>query len=164
MESIRADDLVLVAILPEPRDLEFARVLGWYRIPLERAPKSPHVDWIAFYLPGAFNEGRWSVRYAARVRGVELVRRNELLRDEADHPRAADPYLKFQLGPLFELKRPILAWKWDGSRSSTPPGSGCFRQGICANCGSPPLIQASGFEGKGWGSPASGRYSGSDAK
>ncbi|MFN2148952.1 MAG: hypothetical protein ACK2T2_11210 [Anaerolineales bacterium] len=112
MDSIQADDLILVAILPEPRDLEILRVLGWYRIPLERAPKSPHVDWLAFYLPGAFPEGRWSVRYAARVLGVELVRRKELLREEVDHPRAEDPYLKFQLGPLFELKHPVPARKW----------------------------------------------------
>jgi hypothetical protein len=112
MDTIQADDLVLVAILREPRDLEIVRVLGWYRIPLESAPKSPHVDWLAFYLPGVFEEGRWSVRYAARVQGVELVRRNELLRDETDHPRAEEPYLKFQLGPLFELERPIPARSW----------------------------------------------------
>jgi hypothetical protein len=112
MESIRAEDLVLVAILPEPRDLEIVRVLGWYRIPLESAPKNPHVDWLAFYLPGSFEEGRWSVRYAARVEGVELLRRNELLREEKNHPRAEDPYLKYQLGPLFELERPIPSRRW----------------------------------------------------
>jgi hypothetical protein len=26
-------DLVLVAFLPQPKDLEIARVLGWYRVP-----------------------------------------------------------------------------------------------------------------------------------
>jgi hypothetical protein len=112
METIQAEDLILVAILPEPRDLEIVRVLGWYRIPLESAPKSTHVDWLAFYLPGAFGQMRWSVRYAARVKGIELVRRNELLREEPGHPRADEPYLKFQLGPLFELERPIPARTW----------------------------------------------------
>ncbi|MCH8338962.1 MAG: hypothetical protein IH858_09010, partial [Chloroflexi bacterium] len=29
-----ADELVLVAILNTPRDLELAQTLGWYRIPL----------------------------------------------------------------------------------------------------------------------------------
>ena len=112
MDTIQAEDMILVAILREPRDLEIVRVLGWYRIPLESAPKNPHVDWLAFYLPGAFEVGRWSVRYAARVQGIELVRRNELLRDELEHPRAEEPYLKFQLGPLFELDRPIPARSW----------------------------------------------------
>jgi hypothetical protein len=111
MESIQEDDLVLVAILPEPRDLEIARVLGWYRVPLKSAPKSPYVDWLAFYLPAAFGELRWSIRYAARCLGVEMVRRLDLLREET-HPRAWDPYLKFQLGPVFELERPIPARRW----------------------------------------------------
>ena len=30
-----ASDLVLVAVMPNQRDLEIARVLGWYRIPLK---------------------------------------------------------------------------------------------------------------------------------
>jgi hypothetical protein len=111
MEAIQADDLVLVAIMPRPRDLEIARMLGWYRVPVESAPKSPHVDWLAFYLPASFGKLRWSVRYAGRVLGVELVRRVDLIRDEK-HPRAMDPYLKFQLGPLFELEQPIPAGKW----------------------------------------------------
>jgi len=55
MEKLEADDLVLVAILPKPRDLEIARVLGWYRIPLATAPKTIRVDWIAFYQTAARN-------------------------------------------------------------------------------------------------------------
>ncbi|NJN44676.1 MAG: hypothetical protein HC806_08140 [Anaerolineae bacterium] len=43
--------LLLVAIIPSPRDLEIARVLGWYRIPLRRAPKVVAVDYLAFYQP-----------------------------------------------------------------------------------------------------------------
>jgi hypothetical protein len=31
-------DIVLVAIMKDPRDLEIARVLGWYRIPVRHAP------------------------------------------------------------------------------------------------------------------------------
>jgi len=112
MDAIQPEDLVLVAILRAPRDLEIARVLGWYRIPLGSAPKITHVDWFAFYLPGAFDVGRWSVRYAARVLGIEMVRRRELLLEDQAHPRAGDPYLKYQLGPLMELERPIPARSW----------------------------------------------------
>ncbi len=31
-------ELILVCVLPRPRDLEIARLLGWYRIPLRTAP------------------------------------------------------------------------------------------------------------------------------
>lgn len=106
------DDLVLVAILNTPRDLEIARTLGWYRIPLTTAPKTVRVDWVAFYLPGSFNSQRWSVRYLAEVRGVELVTRRELLYLETDHPRADEPYFKLQLGPLLELAPAIPSRNW----------------------------------------------------
>jgi hypothetical protein len=110
--KIHPEDLVLVAILPTRRDLEIARVLGWYRIPVQSAPKTVDVDWIAFYLPSAFGERKWTVRYIAAVKGNELVRRRELLSDEPDHPRAEEPYIKVQIGRLFRLPRPIPAEEW----------------------------------------------------
>lgn len=112
MFSMQADDLVLVAIVKKPRDLEIARVLGWYRIPLTTAPKTIRVDWLAFYQTAVFGEERWSVRYAARVRGHELVSRAELLQDEQEHPRAREPYFKIQLGPLEMLPNPIPSLHW----------------------------------------------------
>ncbi len=105
-------DLVLVAFLPTPRDLEIARVLGWYRIPLATAPKVVAVDWLAFYQPAAFGEHKWRVEWAAPVEGHELVSRGELFRDEPDHPRAHEMYYKIQLGPLARLPRPIAAGRW----------------------------------------------------
>jgi hypothetical protein len=124
----QATDLILVAIINTPRDLEIARTLGWYRIPLVTAPKTVHVDWLALYLPGAFGSQRWSVRYLAAVRGHELAIRRELLFNERDHPRADDPYFKLQLGPLLELKPPIASRHWrrftflytTGERLQTP--------------------------------------------
>ena len=112
MNDIQPEDLVLVAIVKTPRDLEIARVLGWYRIPLATAPKTIQVDWIAFYQTAAFGDERWSVRYIAPVRGYELVTREELLRDESDHPRAKEPYFKLQIGPLETLPRPIPSHRW----------------------------------------------------
>jgi hypothetical protein len=105
--------LVLVAFIPAPRDLEIARLLGWYRIPLRKAPKVIHVDYLAFYQAGEFGEQhRWRVESFAAVRGHELVRRADLLRDELDHPRASEEYYKVQIGPLQALPRPILAGRW----------------------------------------------------
>jgi hypothetical protein len=112
MPDIFPADLVLVGLVRTPRDLEIARVLGWYRLPLATAPRTLMVDWLAFYQTAAFGEERWSVRCAAPVRGYELTTRGELLIQEAAHPRAADPYFKVQLGPLERLEHPILAGRW----------------------------------------------------
>ncbi len=112
MPDIRPEDLILVAILKSPRDLEIARVLGWYRIPIETAPKTVRVDWVAFYQTAAFGEERWAVRYLARAKGFELVRREELFHAESDHARAKEPYFKIQLGPLEKLDQPIPSRKW----------------------------------------------------
>lgn len=112
MDEIYPDDLILVAVMNRPRDLEIARLLGWYRIPLGTAPKTVRVDWLAFYQTAAFGDERWAVRYAAPARGFELTTRGELLQDEPDHVRAREPYYKIQLGPLQPLARPVPAGNW----------------------------------------------------
>jgi hypothetical protein len=105
--------LILVALIPRPRDLEIARLLGWYRVPLRHAPKVINVDYLAFYQDAAFGENhRWRIESIATVRGHELTTRAELLRDEPNHPRAKEEYYKIQIGPLESLPHPILAGKW----------------------------------------------------
>jgi len=105
-------DLILVCVLPGPRDLEIARLLGWYRIPFRSAPKVVAVDSLAFYQPGTFGESGGKIEYIAQLYGHELTTRRELLRDEPDHPRAGEEYYKLQLGPLERLARTIIADKW----------------------------------------------------
>ncbi|HKZ54461.1 MAG TPA: hypothetical protein VJ123_03195 [Anaerolineales bacterium] len=112
MPPIQPDDLILVAVVKGRRDLEIARLLGWYRIPVQTAPKVLRVDWLALYQTAAFGEEKWRVRHVAPVRGYELATRAELLREESDHPRAREPYFKMQLGPLETLARPIPASRW----------------------------------------------------
>jgi hypothetical protein len=104
--------LVLVCLLPTPRDLEIARLLGWYRIPLRTAPKVVAVDYLAFYQPASFGGRGGQIEYIAPVKGHELTTRAELLKDEADHPRAHEEYYKIQLGALEKLKEPIKTDKW----------------------------------------------------
>ncbi len=104
--------LILVCLLPTPRDLEIARILGWYRIPLRSAPKVVAVDYLAFYQPGSFGAQGGQIQYTAEVRGHELSTRAELLRDEPDHPHANEEYYKIQLGALERLRHPIRAEKW----------------------------------------------------
>jgi hypothetical protein len=109
---INPTDLVLVCVLPGPRDLEIARLLGWYRIPFRTAPKVVSVDALAFYQPGTFGESGGRIEFLAPVRGHELTTRAELLRDESEHPRANEEYFKIQLGPLERLAHPVIAEKW----------------------------------------------------
>lgn len=111
--QISETSLILVSILPTPRDLEIARVLGWYRVPLRSAPKVINVDYLAFYQPAAFGAAhRWRIEYYAAVRGHELTTRLELFKDEPEHPRAHEEYYKVQLGPLQSLEKPILSGRW----------------------------------------------------
>lgn len=109
---LKPSDLILVCLLPSPRDLEIARLLGWYRIPLRTAPKVVTVDYLAFYQPAAFGERGGQIEFIASVRGHELTTRGELLRDEADHPRAREEYYKIQIGGLEKLREPIRTDKW----------------------------------------------------
>jgi hypothetical protein len=105
--------LILVAIVLNQRDLDIARLLGWYRIPLKSAPKVISVDFLALYQTAAFSEDeRWQISYVAPIKGHELTTRRELLHDEVDHPRAQEEYFKLQLGPLERLPIPIPAGKW----------------------------------------------------
>ncbi len=107
------ESLVLIAVTPKPRDLEIARLLGWYRIPLRHAPKVLAVDYLAFYQTGSFGtEHRWKIEFFAEVRGHELTTRKELFRDEADHPRANEEYYKLAIGSLQPLARPITSENW----------------------------------------------------
>jgi hypothetical protein len=110
--TVSPTSLILVAFLPTPRDLEIARLLGWYRIPLRTAPKVVAVDHLAFYQPSSFGDRSGRIEFVSPVRGHELTTRAELLRDEADHPRAHEEYFKIQLGGLEKLKVPITAEKW----------------------------------------------------
>jgi hypothetical protein len=70
------------------------------------------VDYLAFYQPSAFGERGGKIEYVAPVRGHELTTRGELLKDEAQHPRAKEEYYKIQIGGLEKLKEPIRSEKW----------------------------------------------------
>ncbi|HEX9596325.1 MAG TPA: hypothetical protein VF982_05550 [Anaerolineales bacterium] len=110
---LNSSDLILVAFLPSPRDLEIARVLGWYRIPLRTSPRVVAVDFLAFYQPASFGEGhRWCIELIGPVAGHELVTRQQLFKEEVEGSRAGHEYFKISLGPLQALPKPIPAGKW----------------------------------------------------
>jgi hypothetical protein len=107
MNDIDPNAPVLVAIVNRLRDMAAARDEGWYRIPLARAPRALHAEYLAFYQTAAFGPERWAVRYMAEVRAVSIATRAALLPAEAGHPRAHERYYRFALGPLRALPAPL---------------------------------------------------------
>ncbi|MBN8592474.1 MAG: hypothetical protein J0M33_11970 [Anaerolineae bacterium] len=99
------EDRVLVGVVNRKRDLEIILNEGWYRVPVKRMPRGVNAEYIAFFLSGAFKERNGAVHYFAECRGVELVRRRDILPKEKNHPRANEQYYKVQLG-LIETKDP----------------------------------------------------------
>jgi hypothetical protein len=107
--SASGEETVLVAVVPSLQDWDLVLEQGWYRIPLERAPRRIAADYVAFYHPKIFDELRWTIAYYAEVRRYTLVPRRELLPDQADHPRADALYYRIDLGPLLRLGQPIIS-------------------------------------------------------
>lgn len=104
------DDVVLVALINSPRDLELAAHEHWYRIPAKHAPKFfDGAQYLAFYLPRSFGERKWSIDTYATVRGHELARRVDLIPEEPEHARANDVYYKLQLGEIERREPPIVS-------------------------------------------------------
>ena len=106
------EDRVLVAYVPRPADFSLIQEEGWYRIPQRHMPKGLYAEYFAFYFGRRFGEEKWAVHYYAPQLGFELLRRRDLLPDQADHPRADDYYYKVQLGPVQRLERPIVSLRW----------------------------------------------------
>jgi hypothetical protein len=102
------EDRVLVGVINRQRDLDKAQTEHWYRVPQGQALKGIHAEYIAFFLSGAFGELNGGIHYYARRTGIELVRRRELLPEEAQHPRANNLYYKLQLGELHSKTPPVL--------------------------------------------------------
>lgn len=106
-ESFDLGARVLVAVMNNPRDLDIARELRWYRIPLRRAPARIGAEYLAFYHTAAFEREKWSICYFAPIYGYHIVIRRDLLPNEPDHPRAAEEYYRVDIGPLRALPNPI---------------------------------------------------------
>jgi hypothetical protein len=99
------EDRVLVGVVNRKRDLDTILTERWYRIPVSQMPRGVNAEYIAFFLSGPFKERNGAVHYFAECRGVELVRRRDILPDEPRHSRADEQYYKVQLGPI-ECKNP----------------------------------------------------------
>ena len=104
---------VLAAIVNNLRDFAIARDEHWYRIPARRAPtRAVNAPVLAFYQTKVFGEEAWAINYWAEAREWEIVKRVELLPQEALHPRAQEDYHRIRLGELERLPHPIASQKW----------------------------------------------------
>ena len=99
-----ADDRVLVGVLKRKKDFEIARRENWYRIPEGQLAGGLNAEYIAFFLSGkTFHDQSGSIAYFARITGLELARRRDLLPEE--NTRADEIYYKVQFHNL-TLKNP----------------------------------------------------------
>jgi hypothetical protein len=102
------EDRVLVGVINRRKDFAAARDHGWYRIPVASAPKHIDSEYLAFFFSRSFKEKNGGIHYYAKRTGHELVRRRDLLPDEADHANAEQWYYRIALGPLQAKIPPIL--------------------------------------------------------
>ena len=101
-----ADDRVLVGVVNRAKDYDILNRHNWYRIPEAQLPRGLNAEYIAFFLSGrSFKERGGSIACFARVTGLELARRRDLLPDEGR--RADEVYFKVQFRDLVEKDPPI---------------------------------------------------------
>ncbi|MBN1150098.1 DUF559 domain-containing protein [candidate division WOR-3 bacterium] len=104
---------VLVAILKNIEDLDIAKNLHWYRIPVESAEKwlSRHWPpyWLAFYQPKIFKGQEFSVRYYAKVLRIERAKRWQLFPQKRVLVNSEKEYDQIRVSKLLELERPIIS-------------------------------------------------------
>ncbi len=101
-----ADDRVLVAVVKRKKDLAIARQRHWYRIPRRQMPRGVDAEYIALFLSAKIFGGQGGAIAAfARITGVELARRRDLLPEEG--ARSEELYYKVQFRRLIEKDPPI---------------------------------------------------------
>ena len=102
----KAEKIVLVGVLKDKRDFDILSARKWYRIPLSHAP-ARRFDYLAFYQPASFGRRGRCIQYYARVLDSRTVKRNDLLPNESNHPRAQEHYLCLYIGRVKKLLRLI---------------------------------------------------------
>ena len=102
----KIDKIVLVGVLRDRRDLNILLTENWYRTPVTHVP-TRQFNYLAFYQPVLFGRQGKCIRYYARVLNYQITKRNNLLPDELNHPRARDYYFRIRVGKIKKLPWPI---------------------------------------------------------
>lgn len=97
----------LIAIVNRKRDLAITLNDGWYRIPVESAPKPWPPRWLALYQTKIFGDDAFAVRHHGEIAKIEVVRRRELFPNEFIGPKSDREYYKIWLRKISMLPTPI---------------------------------------------------------
>ena len=104
---MQSEKEVLVALLRAKSDFSILQTEGWYRIPVENAPKRWPPEYIAFYQPKAFGADAFRIRYFGKVAQIETVARRELFPREFESDNSSRQYHCIRIERLEALPRPI---------------------------------------------------------
>lgn len=98
---------LLVAIINAPSDFEILKTQGWYRIPVDTAPKRWPPRWLAFYQTKIFGDEAHAVRYYGGVARINRAPRHVLFPDEPENPKSSRMYYQVHLRSLEQRYQPI---------------------------------------------------------
>jgi very-short-patch-repair endonuclease len=98
---------VLVAIMNNVRDWRIALEEGWYRVPIDSAPRRWPPDVVAFYKTKIFGEDAFSVKHFARVKEIQVAGRADLFPEEGSSGKSGRQYYRLWLETMEELPEPI---------------------------------------------------------
>jgi very-short-patch-repair endonuclease len=103
---------LLVAIMNTPSDFEILKTQGWYRIPVDTAPKRWPPQWIAFYQTKVFGDEAHAVRYYGRVARINRAPRHVLFPEEPENSKSGRLYYQVHISSLEERYHPIISRRW----------------------------------------------------
>lgn len=108
-ENVAGSASVLIGVINRPKDLEILYQQGWYRLPVRSAPRYLAAEYLALYQTRRCPPQGGAVNLLAPILRYSLVRRSELLPEEALHPRSHELYYRLELGPIWHLSHPVPA-------------------------------------------------------
>jgi very-short-patch-repair endonuclease len=102
----------LVAIMNSLLDFHIAENYNWYRIPVDSAPqivKDETIKYLAFYHTKIFKDEKYSIRWYAKVKNIEIVGRRDLFPEEPKNIKTKKQYYKLNFDSLKQLPNPVIS-------------------------------------------------------
>ena len=93
----------------DPAAWKIVRQEGWYRVPIDKAPRHWPPEWIAFYQTKVFGDEAFAVRYFAKVAEIRVATRRELFPDEPSGQKSGRFYYQVFLEKIEELPEPVFS-------------------------------------------------------
>ncbi len=101
---------LIVCWLKYKNDLSILLNDGWYRIPLEKAPKNIfNVKYLAFYQSYVFGKNAYIIKHFGTIDKIQSLKRYELFPKEKTNVKSGLDYLKISMKDMNILEKPIVA-------------------------------------------------------